>query len=445
MRRKRKARAHLWTRRKRVPKLKELVQENDETPEAEPQVEDNVLQDRLRQRMQVTRQIPPPEWSRYLKRIYFDVKQPGSFQSFKKLHQSVRKEGRYQLGTQRLRRWLQNQQTYSKNKVFEPGRIKRARVIVSGLNDQFDADLADFQKWSGENGGVRYLLVVIDIFSRYTWAEPIHDKTNESVKAAFRNIFEEGRIPRRLRTDAGKEFTANTMSPFFEEYNITHFISLNEPKANYAERVIKTLKSKIVRYMNMMGTGRYTDILEDMLTSYNNTYHTKLKMAPSEVSSENADALWWSQYKPRNKFDPLKRKEKPQYKYAVGDHVRIPKTAVTFGREYDQRWTGEIFEVTNRFQRDGINMYKVEDQDKELVLGSFYEGELQRVLKDQENKWKVERIISEEGEGADKRAYVKFAGWPAFYNRWIPAGQAHKDLDTRARHNVENGSTISTV
>ena len=356
-----------------------------------------------------------PEWARYLDGIYNNPREPGSFQSYEKLNKTTQKEGRYSLSRKRLRRWLQNQEPYSRNRLYLPHRIKRSRVIVGGLYDQFDADLADYQTLGKNNNGYRYLLMVIDIFSRYIWVEPIKSKHTDRVIEAFERIFRQGYIPRRLRTDAGGEFTAKIMKPFHKHYNITHVISLNEVKANYAERAIKTIKSKLGRYMTLHHTIRYIDVLQDIVYSYNATHHKSIGMPPDEVTTENEESVWWHQYLPK------KSKRIQRFQFDVGDHVRIPHLILAFAREYRPRWTEEIFIITQKFRRDDINVYKIEDNEKEEIYGTFYEGELQRVLPDQKNQWIIENIIRERGQGTENHeAWVKFKGWPTEYNRWIP-------------------------
>ena len=376
-----------------------------------------------------------PDWSDELTRIYFNPRQPGSFQSFRKLQQAARQRGNTGLGVRRLKRWLQNQEPYSRNRLFLPRAIQRARVIVGGQYDQFDADLADLQNLSDSNNHYRFLLVVIDVFSRFVWVEALRNKMNNSVKAGFERIFQRGRVPRRLRTDNGKEFTGNIMDDYYTTLNITHFVAMNEVKANYAERAIKTLKSKISRYLTHMQTGRYINVLQDLVHSYNNTKHNTIKMPPAEVNRNNEVPLWWMQYRPTTRRPP----PKIPFKMNVGETVRIPKLGNIFSREYDVRWTGEVFIIIERFRRDNINMYKVEDREGEPVFGTFYEGELQRVLpntgrNDADHQWRVERILNER-RGADgtRQALVSFRGWPRFYNRWIPYDEAQTDIDEQRR------------
>ena len=84
------------------------------------------------------------------------------------------------------------------------------------MDDQWDADLASFACDADENDGYKYLLVVIDIFSRYAWIEPIKDKTAREIVRAFNKIIIQGRKPCRLRTDAAKDFTFQSISGIFK-------------------------------------------------------------------------------------------------------------------------------------------------------------------------------------------------------------------------------------
>ena len=127
--------------------------------------------------------------------------------------------------------------------------FQRGHVIVEGIDDQFDIDLASLIYYADDNNGYKYLLVVIDIFSHYAWVEPIKDKTAKEIVNAFDKILHKGRIPKRLRSDAAKDFTSEKFQKYVKSKNITHFVTNNEKQANYVERFIKTLKNKIYIYM----------------------------------------------------------------------------------------------------------------------------------------------------------------------------------------------------
>ena len=259
------------------------------------------------------------EWEKYLKDIYFDPSQPASFGSPDHLYETVKKEGKYKISHGQIKKWIQKQESYSRNKGVKRN-FQRGRVIVAGIDDQFDADLASLIYYADDNDGYKYLLVVIDIFSRFAWAEPLKDKTSNEIISAFDKILSDGRIPRRLRTDAAKDFTSNKFQDYVKSKNIVHFVTHSEKQANYVERFIKTLKGKIYRYMVQKNTPRYIDVLSKLVDSYNKTWHSGIHMEPINVNKKNEKQLWWQMYWPREPYDP--NKKVISYAFKVGDHVR---------------------------------------------------------------------------------------------------------------------------
>ena len=102
-------------------------------------------------------------WEKYLKSIYFDPSHPASFGGPDRLYQIVKKEGKYKISHSQIKKWIQKQESYSRNKGVKRN-FQRGRVIVAGIDDQFDADLASLIYYADDNDGYKYLLVVIDIF-----------------------------------------------------------------------------------------------------------------------------------------------------------------------------------------------------------------------------------------------------------------------------------------
>ena len=82
-------------------------------------------------------------------------------------------------------------------------RFPTRRVRVGGVDDTWSADLVDMQSFSKCNDGVKYLLNVIDVFSKYAWSIPLHDKTGKAIVKALDSIKER---PRNLWVDRGGEF-----------------------------------------------------------------------------------------------------------------------------------------------------------------------------------------------------------------------------------------------
>jgi len=363
----------------------------------------------------------------YLKNIYYDPSHAASFQGVQKLYNQVRKEGKFKLTKNQIKDWLQSQEPYSLHKSVKR-EFRRGQVVVAGIDDQFEADLISFIPYAAANDGIQFLLVVIDTFSRFAWVEPLKNKTAENTIQAFKNIFSQGRVPKKIRTDRGREFTSYKVKEFMNEKSIKQIFTGNEKQANYAERLIKTLKNKLHRYMTFNRTARYVDVLKNIVKSYNNTFHKGIYETPVNVSKENEKKLWWQQYWPSKPYDPKKQKYMRSpitFAFKVGDTVRISHLRSAFKREYDNKWTGEVFKIKKRFIRRGANgsrsqaIYKIEDLKGEEIEGSFYQAELQKVVVPEDSLFSIEKELKKRKKGGKKQILVKFRYYPAKFNEWV--------------------------
>ena len=294
-------------------------------------------------------------------------------------------------------------------------------VISQGLDFLFDVDLADVSNLARENNGVKYLLIVIDVFSRYLWVQPLKSKQHGPLIEGLRKILASGRIPKEIRSDKGSEFKNRWVNAFFKEKGIHHYVTQNETKANYAERVIRTIKSMFYRYFTHNRTYRYLDILQDMVHNYNNRPHRSLDgLSPADVTHSNEALLWKKMYVDVMKPSKLsKKKIFKRFKFKKGDFVRISSTIRTFQRDYEQKWTEEIFIIERRYLRQRIPVYKITDYDNDPIEGTFYESELQRVNKDRHDLWKIEKVLKRRQRRGVTEVLVKWLGYPKKFNSWI--------------------------
>ena len=145
-------------------------------------------------------------------------------------------------------------------------------------------DLADVQLLSKFNKGFRFLLCVIDIFSKYAWVIPLKDKKGISIFSAFQKILKESnRKPNKIWVDKGSEFYNSSFKKWLKDNDIEMYSANNEGKSVIAERFIRALKNKIYKYMTSISKNVYIDKLDDIIRKYNNTYHTSIKMKPADV------------------------------------------------------------------------------------------------------------------------------------------------------------------
>ena len=186
------------------------------------------------------------------------------------------------------------------------------------------------------NKGIRHLLCVIDLFSKYAWVVPLKHKKGVSIVNAFQNILDSSkRKPNKIWVDQGSELYNNVFKKFLKDNDISVYSTYNEGKSVVAERFIKTLKNKIYKHMTAISKNFYFDVIDNIVDEYNNTYHKTIKMKPVDVGDDS-----FAEYN-GTAFNEESNGKDPKFK--VGDHVRISKFKNVFAKGYTPNWSEEIF------------------------------------------------------------------------------------------------------
>ena len=180
------------------------------------------------------------------------------------------------------------------------------------------------------------------------------------------------------------------------------------------ERVIRTFKTKMWRYFTAKKTMRYVDMLPDLVYSYNNSVHRRIKTKPSFVNVKNENQIWHTLYD-NNVYSTLSVK----YKFNIGDQVRISKIKRKFEKGYLPNYSKEIFTISKKIPRHPP-VYKLKDYNGEELRGTFYKEELQKVIK-QDNVYEIEKVIRKPGKGKNAKVLVKWAGYAETMNSWVSA------------------------
>jgi len=188
------------------------------------------------------------------------------------------------------------------------------------------------------------------------------------------------------------------VSSFLNTEGIHHFSAQNtETKANYAERLIKTIKHRLYRYCIKYRTKRYVNVLPEITDSYNRTKHSNLGRTPASINSDNEHESRYEQYLIRQKQTRIKmkykRKKKRPFALKRGQVVRITHVRNVFDQEYSQKWSGELFKIKRRFRREGLPVYGLEDWMGEDIEVTFYEPELQAVNVNDNTEYFVEKVL----------------------------------------------------
>ena len=269
---------------------------------------------------------------------------------------------------------------------------------MNGIDEICAADLIGMQAFSKDNNEIKYLLTVIDIFSKFVWIIPLKRKTGQEAANAFSRILKERR-PSKMWVDIGREYYNKDVQKLVKLYSTE-----NEEKSCLIERFNRTIKEKMFKYFSANNTRKVVDVLDLFVDQYNNTIHSSIKMTPKEASrKENENKVW------RNLYPEFGGKTLAP-KFSIGDNVRITKKNV-FDKGYTQRWTEEVFKIS-KIQLTIPVTYKITDYNWEEIQGSFYEQELQKLSQD---TFRIEKVLKRQGD----KSLVKWMGYPKSFNSWI--------------------------
>ena len=228
-----------------------------------------------------------------------------------------------------------------------------------------------------------------------------------------------GRKPNKLQTDQGTEFLNHVFQKFLRDNNIDFFTVNSGLKASVVERFNRTSKNKMYKYFRAKNTLTYIDVLPKLVKSYNNTYHRSIKMKLSQVTKANEAKVWENLY--GNDVD-----NRVRFKFPVGDRglVRISKEKRMFEKSYLPNFMEEMFTVYKRFARQ-VLVYKLKDDAGEILEGTFYETELQKVIKE-DDVYRVEKVLRKRKRKEVVEYFVKWKGYSDKFNSWVAESDISK-------------------
>ncbi|KAE9522469.1 hypothetical protein AGLY_017130 [Aphis glycines] len=238
----------------------------------------------------------------------------------------------------------------------------RRRVIVYGKNDLFQADLVDMQQYSNVNKGYKYILCVIDCFTKYAWAVALKSKKGEEVSTAANKIFAQN-SPNLLHVDRGREFYNKHFETLVKKYNIKMYSTFSVLKASIVERFNRTLKERMYKQFTGRGSRVWTTILPSLIDDYNN----------------------------------------------VGDKVRISVYKGVFTKGYLPNWSTEIFTII-KVNRTTPSIFILQDYTGCPIAGGFYAEEIRKTKLPDD--YLVEKVIRTKGRRAFVRWLDVFGGSP---------------------------------
>ena len=296
-------------------------------------------------------------------------------------------------------------------------KFERRHVDIFEIDDTWGADLIEMQEWSKQNKGFRYMLNVIDVFSKYVWSIPLKNKKGITVLDAFKVIVKESdRIPNHLWVDEGKEFYNKDITGWLKENDIVRYSTHGEHKSAVVERFNRTLKEMMWKRFTAENTRTWIDMIDKLVSEYNKRIHSTIGMTPTEASlkKNKTEALL-------NTLGKTRIIPKSHQQFKVGDRVRLSKIKSTFEKGYLPNWKEEVVIIDEILETIPIT-YRVKDSLGEIITGSLYKQELQKTNQD---VYRVEKVIRKKKIDGVEHGLVKYSGYSDKFNEWIPM----KDLE----------------
>ncbi len=237
-------------------------------------------------------------------------------------------------------------------------KFPRRRTVVSGVDSQWGIDLASEENISKYNDGISYLLVVIDVFSKFLFIQPLTGRKAKDIVRAFDLILSQGRSPEVVYSDKGSEFNNALFKRYLSKRKLKYFTTQNEDiKVSVAERVIRTIRNKMHKLFQHTRSYRFVERLQELVDSYNSTPHRTLGrgLSPKEINKKNEAevgiiCITLSTPPKLLRIDNL-----------IGNRrlVRLSYKRYTFQRDYQRKWTSEIFKISARFVRRTLQYIKL--------------------------------------------------------------------------------------
>lgn len=286
-----------------------------------------------------------------------------------------------------------------------------AKVWAAGVDDVWAIDLADMVEVASDNDGMRYIMCIVDVFSRYAWCVPMKNKDAKTSWEAFSSVLRSSESqPKNLWCDEGTEFINRSWTAHLKTLGINRYSTFGgEYKVSIAERFIKTLKHRLWYDFVRDNSRKWTDKLSEVVEDYNNTEHSAIGMSPAEAR------------KPENKEKLIALIPKPKYerpKYHLNEWVRIHRAKAKFEKGFHPNFSFEIFKIVEIRMSHPVRYYLV-DYHGEAIKGAVYENEMVPVADD--TFFPVEKVLKRRTVKGVAEAQAKLMGYTKPV--WLPASQ----------------------
>ena len=228
------------------------------------------------------------------------------------------------------------------------------KTDVYHIEENWSLDILDLEDYGPENNrGYRYVLVIIDNFSKFSWTVPLKNRNASTIKDSFENIIiNSKRKPNLIESDRGREFYNNIFQDFLNKNNIKIYSRNTSLGAVFAERFNLAIRNLLKRPVFEKGDGNWIEILSTITKQYNNRIHSSTKMTPIQASlKKNEGYVYKNLSDKRKKISP---------KFQINDLVRTADLKKTFSKGDTTNWSYILYKITETI-KDTIPSYHIDN------------------------------------------------------------------------------------
>jgi len=217
----------------------------------------------------------------------------------------------------------------------------------------------------------------------------------------------------------GKEFYNKIFEKYLKKKNIHMYSTNSDQKSSIIERFNRSLKTKMYKYFTSVQNKNWISVIDDLVDSYNKTYHRTIRTTPNNVTDKNQLEIFQNIYGfAKEKFSDQKLNN---LEYKIGDKVRISKIKNVFDKGYLKAWTTELFEI-EQILATVPETYKLIDLLGEKIIGGFYKEEIQ-IANNFGKVFKIDKILKEKTQNNKKLYLVRWLGYAKKFDTWLEEDQ----------------------
>lgn len=316
-----------------------------------------------------------------MEKVYFNTKEAAGFGGYKALHKQVKDK----FSLKEVKDFVDSDPTY--RKFYIPTKkIERARMTSTTVGHIFQTDLMDVQSLSKWNKNYKYILIVVDCFSRYTSARALKNKTGIIVGEGLTSIFSDLKDRNLLATmvllgsDCGSEFIGKHAHAAYKSFNISHFVLRAPLKAFLSESIGRHVIDRLFKFMHASKTKTWINELDNVVSAKNKRVNRSLGLAPRDITFDNQ----WTAMDIMEERTMKRKGKKHQRALEIGQDVHISVNMAPFHKSRKGSFMEKIYRIDSvaKYPSTGSkykNVYRyglIDPSDWKKIAGTFYRNEL---------------------------------------------------------------------